>query len=73
MSGVGDDEKRRCWSVEEHCATTMHKAAVKNVQRITNMCFLVGENLDAEVPRLVLVLVIDGIGILGEIAWVASR
>jgi hypothetical protein len=51
----------------------MHKAAVKNVQRITNMCFLVGENLDAEVPRLVLVLVIDGIGILGEIAWVASR
>lgn len=51
----------------------MHKAAVKNVQRITSMCFLVGENLDAEVPRLVLLLVIDSIGILGEIAWVASR
>jgi len=73
VSGDGNDGERRCWSIGEHCATTMHKAAVKNVQRITSMCFLVGENLDAEVPRLVLLLVIDSIGILGEIAWVASR
>ena len=64
-SGDGNDGKRGCWSVDEHCATTMLKAAIKNVQRITNMHFLVVEDLDAEVPRLVSLLAIDSIGALG--------
>lgn len=34
------------------------------------MHFFIIENLDAEVPRLVVLLVIDSIGILGVIAWV---
>ena len=45
----------------------MLKAAVKNVQRIANMRFVVAEVLDAEVPRLVSLLAIDSIGALGVI------
>ena len=45
----------------------MLNAAIKNVQRITNMHFLVVKSLDAEVPRLVSLLAIDSIGVLGVI------
>ena len=37
------------------------------------MSFFIVKNLDAEVPRLVFLLVIDSIGVLGVIARVASR
>ena len=63
----GNEGKRGCWSLNEHCAATMLKAAVKNVQRIANMRFVVAEVLDAEVPRLVSLLAIDSIGALGVI------
>jgi hypothetical protein len=60
--------------MDEHCTTAMLKVAIKYVKCIANMSFSIVKNLDAEVPRLVLLLVIDsiGIGTLGG-AWVASR
>ena len=57
--------------MDEHCTTAMLKVAIKYVKCIANMSFSIVKNRDAEVPRLVLLLVIDSIGILGVIAWVA--
>jgi hypothetical protein len=45
----------------------MLKVAIKHAMSIVKMRFFIVKNLDAEVPRLVLLLVIDSIGVLGVI------
>ena len=72
MSGDGNEGKRCCCLIEEHCATAILKAAVKYAMSILNIRFFIVKNLDAEVPRMVLLLGVDSIGALGMIAWVAS-
>ena len=42
--------------MDEHCTTAMLKVAIKYVKCIANMSFSIIQNLDAEVPRLVLLL-----------------